>query len=684
MKTILLSLITMVLTVVSIFAQDIPTATANIQPLPSGSYVIAMDKTLQGDGTNFNLNAYGLVTYLLNSNVRVKWVINAAKIKDGVDFSVAASRVKPTAAASANRSFIAGPFVIFQADLPANIGTLIDNFNTAAGTSTAVNVYQTTASVNVDIRYDYLISGVIWKPKAGLLNDGNEWLVHRKYFYDAGIEGTLFGENGANEISNNWRKSQASDLVTNCFTIATEAHWDAKTPTAAEITLMNTVKTFVLNGGNFLAECAAVRTYENTLKLHSTGGINPATEKDFKGASSLVIYPNPALSYSQFQGAVDIDKGGSLTNWTYSGSLQNNEHDHAKAPNSGTGANNIGASVARITASSPSGLVFYLGNHEYNDPTTPDVSNGIRMYLNAVLTPTNPQGSLKTSAVTVCASFPNPIKVNCGSSSGPSAAYNLTFTLYEDLAPAGYNVGDPQLGNVVTMTAPNTYLGGISQITAPALQNSSKTYVVVIRPAGGCLQEKTLTSFCSTLPVEMKIFTASRLQQTSAVNLKWTTSTEINNTGFEVQRNLGNNNWETVGFVNSLAPGGNSSSDINYSYNDLNTSKSVTQYRLRQVDIDTRSKFSAIRSVRGLDQKTGIIIYPNPSTDGKVNIVFEDKNSSRDISVIDMGGRTVKQIKNVTANSIQIDNLTPGMYTLRVFVPATGDQTVEKIVVNKQ
>lgn len=186
------------------------------------------------------------------------------------------------------------------------------------------------------------------------------------------------------------------------------------------------------------------------------------------------------------------------------------------------------------------------------------------------------------------------------------------------------------------------------------------------------------------LPVLLKSFTASRNQQSANVVLKWTSSTEINNAGFEIQRNMGNDNWQTIGFVNSQAPGGNSISDISYSYDDFNNSKSVSQYRLRQIDFDSRVKYSEIRSVRGLDQKGGIIIYPNPTNDGKVNVIFEDKNTIHDISVVDMSGRMVKQMKNITSNSIQIDNLTPGMYTIRIVVPATGEQAVEKILVNKR
>ncbi len=197
--------------------------------------------------------------------------------------------------------------------------------------------------------------------------------------------------------------------------------------------------------------------------------------------------------------------------------------------------------------------------------------------------------------------------------------------------------------------------------------------------------DPTTITFCPniTLPVDFQSFAAVR--KGSQVELKWATSTEQNNKGFYAERKVGNSDaWETLGFVSSLAAGGNSSDILNYSFVDFNETKSISQYRIRQVDIDSRSKYSEVRSVRGLDQKGTIIVYPNPTNDGKVNVVFEDKNVIREIALIDMSGKVVKQMKNITNNNIVIDNLLSGMYTLRVFIPATGEQAVEKIVVNKK
>jgi hypothetical protein len=184
------------------------------------------------------------------------------------------------------------------------------------------------------------------------------------------------------------------------------------------------------------------------------------------------------------------------------------------------------------------------------------------------------------------------------------------------------------------------------------------------------------------LPVNFKSFSAARNK--NLVALKWTTASESNNLGFEIQRLIGSGSWQTVSFVYTQAIGGNSGSDLSYSYSDVNATKGMTQYRIRQVDIDQKSKYSEVRAVRGDGQSGKTIVYPNPGVGGgRINVVFEDANGTRDLSLIDINGRLEKQWKNITNNNLQIENLTPGMYNLKVIVRETGEQTIEKIVVNK-
>lgn len=186
---------------------------------------------------------------------------------------------------------------------------------------------------------------------------------------------------------------------------------------------------------------------------------------------------------------------------------------------------------------------------------------------------------------------------------------------------------------------------------------------------------------CIPLPVEFKSFTAARNR--SNVLLKWETTTELNNSGFAVERNI-NGTWQEVAFVPSQAQNGNSNSLLTYTYNDLNSAKGISQYRIKQIDFDAQSKYSEVRPVRGDGQIGKTIVYPNPTNNGKINVLFEDATVSRNVSVMDMSGRTIKQYRDITNNNLTIENLAPGIYSLRVFVPATGEQAVQKIVVNKQ
>ena len=188
---------------------------------------------------------------------------------------------------------------------------------------------------------------------------------------------------------------------------------------------------------------------------------------------------------------------------------------------------------------------------------------------------------------------------------------------------------------------------------------------------------------CAPLPITFRLFTANRSNQ-SNVLLKWETETETNNKGFALQRNMGDNAWQTIAFIRSQAQDGTSTSTLAYTYNDLNSNKGMSQYRIQQVDFDGKSRLSEIRAVRGDGQKGRTIVYPNPSFDGRVNVVFENSEATRNVLLSDINGRIIRQWKNVNGNMIQVDNLIPGVYSMRIVVLETGEQTVEKIVISRQ
>lgn len=348
---------------------DLPGPSPQLQTLPAGSYVIAMDNTLQvNSGGDFNLKAYGLLVYLLNNNVRLKWSIKAGKAKDDVDFTAAAEQIKPTlVAGGSSRNFKAGPFVIFAADT-TGVASLVDAFYTA-NALTGLNrpqVYRLTAdAAAVDIRYD--LSG--FRPKAAVLTDGGNEKIHLAYMTAASIP------------TENYTESQGTDLLTNCFTFASEPH-NSNSGTAVNNAIL-AIKDFVTKGGNFLAQCEAVLNYENNTlgRFQTTGGITASNTN----IGTTLSYAHADLSFSQYEGSYNASAGGSLKNWKMVGTTTNNEHDHA----TGTGTNTtvIGASVSKHYYDK-GGLVFYIGNHSFSTTSTAGI-NGIRMYLNAFLTPSN-------------------------------------------------------------------------------------------------------------------------------------------------------------------------------------------------------------------------------------------------------------------------------------------------------
>jgi len=289
-------------------------------------------------------------------------------------------------------------------------------------------------------------------------------------------------------------------------------------------------------------------------------------------------------------------------------------------------------------------------------------------------------GSLEAQGIANCASLTYNATITNNSNSTISGVYQVhadvdgdfMFTASVDTAISASTAFSVNAGSSIN----------VSGSIPPANQNQD-LFLVITESTGVTTIVMLPTTVCAPLPVTFRTFTASRTNS-NTVQLNWQTSTEINNSGFAVQRNHGNNAWQTLTFIPSQAMGGNSSSVLSYSYTDQNGSRGITQYRIRQVDIDGKFKYSEVRAVRGMGQKGKTIIYPNPSSNGTVNIIFEgDSEANRQAVLLDMNGRVVREWKNISGNSLQIDQLNSGIYNLRIIDKKTGDQTIEKFVVNR-
>lgn len=111
------------------------------------------------------------------------------------------------------------------------------------------------------------------------------------------------------------------------------------------------------------------------------------------------------------------------------------------------------------------------------------------------------------------------------------------------------------------------------------------------------------------IPVELTSFTASTMGNN--VLLNWSTATEVNNKGFEVQRKLTGENFISVGFVEGK---GTTTEVQDYMFSDSRLAVGNYIYRLKQIDFDGTSKFSSEVEVEvGLPAEFSLAQnYPNP------------------------------------------------------------------------
>jgi len=180
------------------------------------------------------------------------------------------------------------------------------------------------------------------------------------------------------------------------------------------------------------------------------------------------------------------------------------------------------------------------------------------------------------------------------------------------------------------------------------------------------------------LPVELVSFSA--MQNGEFIKLNWQTATEINNYGFEVQRQIillpiGTNyskpDWEKIGFV---AGNGNSSSPKDYSFSDNAGYNGKYVYRLKQIDNDGKVKYSnEVEITLGNQPKYFKLSqnYPNPfnpSTTIKFTIPNSENVLPTTLRIYNAIGQQVSELLNKPLSAgiykLEFDasNLSSGIY----------------------
>jgi hypothetical protein len=182
----------------------------------------------------------------------------------------------------------------------------------------------------------------------------------------------------------------------------------------------------------------------------------------------------------------------------------------------------------------------------------------------------------------------------------------------------------------------------------------------------------------NTLPVQLSGFTVSK--HGLDAQLQWSTASEQNNKGFEIQRSSDGSKWNAIGFVNGA---GNSQSNLSYQFNDKNPGLGKYYYRLKQIDLDGNSKYSDIATITFNDRLSLELKqnHPNPFNNTTTIDIIIPQSGRIKILLYDQMGRLVRQLMDETksAGAYQVtmdrNGLGAGMYYYKL---DTKDQSIIK------
>ncbi len=161
------------------------------------------------------------------------------------------------------------------------------------------------------------------------------------------------------------------------------------------------------------------------------------------------------------------------------------------------------------------------------------------------------------------------------------------------------------------------------------------------------------------LSVELVAFSGERLNA-QHVRLDWSTTTEQDNSGFELWRlRQGEGEFQLVGWVNGA---GHSQSTLHYSLIDPNATALTSYYRMRQVDYDGTSEDSPVVVVHGSAHGNAFAVFPNPASE-VVNVGL-DRALIASVELLDGSGRAIRTWPART--ELGLHGIASGMHMLRL------------------
>jgi hypothetical protein len=234
------------------------------------------------------------------------------------------------------------------------------------------------------------------------------------------------------------------------------------------------------------------------------------------------------------------------------------------------------------------------------------------------------------------------------------------------------------IGTFPTITdVPTTYYFTIALTPAPLPANTDfRVELLIDIPVAGAGGADIIASGFAMentaiiLPVNFTSITAKKAG--SGVQLNWGVGEETNVEKYEVERSTNARDFIKVGEV---AATHNSS----YSFFDNQSVNGIGFYRVRNVDIDGRYKYSIIVRVN-LNKTIELKVYPQPASD---QLTVEHGNALNGrLTLTTVSGQVLKTIQIVPETNqtpISLTNLNKGLYILRFDDGQGGIETIKVV-----
>jgi hypothetical protein len=268
--------------------------------------------------------------------------------------------------------------------------------------------------------------------------------------------------------------------------------------------------------------------------------------------------------------------------------------------------------------------------------------------INRVITSTG------VAAPTVDISGNQTVQLFYGANDGVTDVPNLTIvknkntalTTWFDIGATGATVGT----------------GSVSSTSIPTAFNSFSRFTLANKVGG-----------TNPLPVQLLSFDAKAYNQ--KVNLTWSTATETNNKGFEIEKSTDGINFEYVAFVASQG-NGNASFEQTYTAIDNTPYNGVSYYRLKQTDFNGAYEYSDVKAVE-FNTSSFVTLYPNPATTF-INIKVGEQYTNATFKIINVLGTQMLNVTEFNTDntaSVNVASFAAGIYFLEI---NTG-KSIEKI-----